>query len=92
MPEVSPLHSGCGQRRFSSLRRISNPDNRPSREKHQRKGNLYADQVTTSMQKAIVETTEEEISEAYNAEHNISPKTVSKNIADVMEGSFARIC
>ena len=49
---------------------------------------LYADKVTKSMQKAIDETTRRrDRQEAYNTENKISPKTVSKNIADVMEGA-----
>ena len=49
---------------------------------------LYADKVTKSMQKAIDETTRRrDRQEAYNTENKISPRTVSKNIADVMEGA-----
>ena len=49
---------------------------------------LYADKVTKSMQKAIDETTRRrDRQEAYNTENKISPRTVSKNVADVMEGA-----
>jgi excinuclease ABC subunit B len=46
---------------------------------------LYADQVTGSMKRALEETgrrREKQI--AFNAEHGITPKTIEKNIADIM--------
>ena len=49
---------------------------------------LYADKMTNSMQRAIDETSRRrDKQEAHNKKYNISPKTVSKNVADVMEGA-----
>lgn len=53
---------------------------------------LYADQVTPSMARAISETERRRaIQSAYNAEHGITPRTVSARLDDlVREGSSAR--
>lgn len=51
---------------------------------------LYADKVTRSMKAAIDENNrrrEKQIQ--HNEEHNITPKTIKKRIADVMEGAYA---
>ncbi|AOV16757.1 excinuclease ABC subunit B [Acidihalobacter aeolianus] len=51
---------------------------------------LYADSVTGSMQRAIDETERRRSKQtAFNAEHGIVPKGVSKRVADVMEGAYA---
>jgi len=47
---------------------------------------MYADSVTPSMEKAILETERRrKIQMAYNKEHNVVPKTIVKKIGDVLE-------
>lgn len=44
---------------------------------------MYADKITDSMEKAIVETyRRRNIQDKYNKEHNITPKTIYKHITD----------
>ena len=47
---------------------------------------MYADVVTDSMEKAITETERRRaIQEKYNREHNITPRTITKKVGDIIE-------
>ncbi|RZV32818.1 MAG: excinuclease ABC subunit UvrB [Chromatiales bacterium] len=50
---------------------------------------LYADRVTGSMQRALDETNRRrEKQTLYNQEHSITPKSIVKQVADVMEAAY----
>jgi len=52
---------------------------------------LYADKITGSMQRAIEETDrrrEKQI--AHNVEHDITPTSIVKSVADIMDGAYGK--
>jgi excinuclease ABC subunit B len=52
---------------------------------------LYADRMTGSMERAIAETDRRRArQQAYNEEHNITPATIKRGIADIMADTASR--
>ncbi len=52
---------------------------------------LYADRITNSMQKAIDETDRRRTKQIeHNKANNITPKTILKKVADIMEGAYSK--
>jgi excinuclease ABC subunit B len=50
---------------------------------------LYADTITNSMRRAIDETERRRTKQMeYNKQHGITPQTIQKAVADIMEGAY----
>jgi excinuclease ABC subunit B len=52
---------------------------------------MYADELTESMEKAITETNRRRsIQEKYNKDNNIVPKTIKKEIRELIKATYAQ--
>jgi excinuclease ABC subunit B len=50
---------------------------------------LYADRITASMERAMAETERRRTKQIrFNEAHGITPKTIQKNVSDIMEGAY----
>ena len=50
---------------------------------------LYADRITGSMERAMAESERRQTKQiAYNKEHGITPKSIEKKVADIMDGAY----
>lgn len=50
---------------------------------------LYADRITGSMERAMAETERRRSKQDhFNVAHGITPKTIQKNVSDIMEGAY----
>ncbi len=53
---------------------------------------LYADKITGSMQRAMEETDRRREKQLeYNKKHNITPKSITKKVSDIMEGAYGAV-
>jgi excinuclease ABC subunit B len=51
---------------------------------------LYADSITGSIQRALDETSRRrKVQVAYNEQHGITPRGISKSISDILEGAYS---